>query len=501
MRAQPVIDRRGFLWMASAAAGAVLLAGCAPSPRNATPAPAAPVAAGAGGTLRIPPLAPSRMDGATRVFSLTAQVGRTALTSGGDTETWGFNGAFLGPTIRVSRGEQVRMEVRNDLREPTSVHWHGMHLPAAADGGPHQMIPPGRTWTPSWHVDQPAATLWYHPHPHGRTEAHVYLGLSGLLIVDEDDEALGLPSAYGIDDIPLIVQDKEFDADGRMVDTERTGPGMLGSTLLVNGVSDATLTVAAELTRFRILNGSTARSYEFGFSDDRSFDLIATDGGYLDGSVPTTRVRLTPGERAEILLRTMPSETVVLKSFAHDLGDTYGETGSDVEWDILTITAPEQPTTSPVLATALGTIARLSEADATVTRRFEMHADRINDEPMDMARIDEVVTVDTVEIWEVVNTTRTPHNFHIHDVQFQVLSIGGTAPPPDLGGAKDTVYLPPNVPVRLIMQFRDHADPSIPYMYHCHMLWHEDIGMMGQFVVVHPGQTAGTVPASPGHSH
>jgi FtsP/CotA-like multicopper oxidase with cupredoxin domain len=134
--------------------------------------------------LKIPPLLQPRQDGAGRkVFNLRLQQGTSKLLAGQPTQTWGVNGAYLGPTIRATRGDQVVMQVTNSLPEPTTIHWHGMHLPAAADGGPHQPIQPGSTWTPTWRINQSAATLWYHPHPHGATEDHVYRGLAGLFLI------------------------------------------------------------------------------------------------------------------------------------------------------------------------------------------------------------------------------------------------------------------------------------------------------------------------------
>jgi blue copper oxidase len=136
--------------------------------------------------LKIPPLAEPRLDGAGRkVFDLHLQQGTSELLASKPTQTWGANGAYLGPTIRATLGDQVVMQVTNRLPEPTTIHWHGMRLPAAADGGPHQPIPPGSAWSPSWRIDQPAATLWYHPHPHGTTEDHVYRGLAGLFLLDD----------------------------------------------------------------------------------------------------------------------------------------------------------------------------------------------------------------------------------------------------------------------------------------------------------------------------
>ena len=144
----------------------------------------------------------------TRVFDLDTRAGGKEFRPGRTTPTWGFNGGYLGPTLRAERGERVRANVRNSLDEASTVHWHGMHLPAGVDGGPHQMVDFGDRWSPQWTVDQPAASLWYHPHPHGATEKHVQRGLAGMFLLDDEPSAaLPLPQRYGVDDLPLIVQD------------------------------------------------------------------------------------------------------------------------------------------------------------------------------------------------------------------------------------------------------------------------------------------------------
>jgi FtsP/CotA-like multicopper oxidase with cupredoxin domain len=357
--------------------------------------------------LAIPPLAESHVDDdGRRVFDLTAQQSTTELMPGTVTETWGYNGGYLGPTLRAERGEDVVVNVTNNLDETTTVHWHGMHLPAAMDGGPHQPIAPGETWSPSWTIDQPAATLWYHPHPHGETEDHIYRGLAGLLILDDPDSSAAkrLPHDYGVDDIPVIVQDKRFD-DGDLTYGRSwfSGSGRLGGTLLVNGTYGPYLDVTTELVRLRLLNASTARVYDFGFSDDREFDVVATDGGLLPGPVATNRIMLSPGERAEI--------------------------------------------------------------------------------------------------WAITNRDRNVHNFHVHDTQFQIADVDGHAPPTELAGWKDTVLLRPNTTTRIALRFSDYTDPDVPYMYHCHLVYHEDQGMMGQFVVVGPEESTGDIDSSEHSDH
>lgn len=453
--------------------------------------------------LHIPPLAESTQRGGVTVFDLTAQAGQSAIVPGGEADTWGLNGPILGPTLRARRGESVQVNVTNQLDEATTLHWHGMHLPAVADGGPHQMIAPGDTWSPSWKINQPAATLWYHPHPHGETERHIYKGLGGLFILDDDPEtALSLPRNYGVDDIPVIIQDKTFDDRGRLVETSRRDNGMIGDTILVNGTAGPVLDVTAQRTRLRLLNASTARSYSFGFSDDREFAMIASDGGLLREPVPLTRILLTPGERAEIIVEMSAGEEVTLRSYPQELGLSNSRsrsTGATDTLDILLLQASGSLAASAALPAQLVSIAPLEASSAVETREFELRNNRINRESMDMNRIDEVVTVDTTEIWEVWNGHRQPHNFHVHDVQFQILHIDGRDPSPELSGWKDTVYLPPDVRFRLIMRFTEYTDPTVPYMYHCHLLWHEDEGMMGQFVVVEPGQQPG--PIDNDHDH
>lgn len=436
--------------------------------------------------LTVPPLAESRVaaDGA-REFGLTLQEGTKDLGHGPDTQTWGINGAYLGPTVRAERGELVRFTVRNTLGESTTLHWHGMHLPAAMDGGPHQVIEPGETWSPEWVIDQPAASLWYHPHVHGATAEHVYRGLAGMFIIDDAD-APALPSAYGVDDIPVIVQDKRF-RDGQLDGSSGlfTEAGVLGEDILVNGTPAPFFDVTTERLRLRLLNASNTRSYNFTFTNGVTFQQIATDGGLLESPVQLSYLMLTPGERAEIVVEIPAGTSSVLRSVPQALGLnfwTHRFTGGADTLDILELRASDRLAPTEAVPTVLAASQDLGEP--TVRRSFTMtSSSTINHATMDMSRIDEVVHVGTTELWEVRNGTGDPHNFHIHDVQFQVLNTDD----PTLSGPKDTVYVPPGESVRLLMRFADYADPSTPYMYHCHILAHEDRGMMGQFVVVSPG--------------
>lgn len=436
--------------------------------------------------LAIPPLARSHVthDG-TRVFDLTAQEGTTELLPGRPATTWGFNGSYLGPTLRAARGEKVRVNVHNALEETTTVHWHGMHVPARFDGGPHQPVDPGDTWSPNWRVDQPAATLWYHPHPHGETEEHVNKGLAGMFILGDPGSPVAdrLPHEYGVDDIPLIVQDKRFDGEGAIQD------GGLGEDVLVNGTYGPYLEVTTERVRLRLLNASVKRVFSFGFSDGRDFTMVGSDGGLLPAPATLRRVLLSPGERAEIVVDLRPGENVVLRSYEPDLrANALVERfdGGQDEFDVLQLRAADHLRPEPEVPEHLAPAPDLDVEGATV-RTFRMLGRTINGKKMDMSRIDETVELGTTEVWRVTNTDGEYHNFHAHDVQFQVLSVDGREPGPPLSGWKDTVYMAPGSTVRLALRFTDYADPHAPYMYHCHLLQHEDAGMMGQFVVVRPG--------------
>ncbi len=443
--------------------------------------------------LAIPPLAEPRVGGDGRkVFELELEQGVTELLPGRKTETWGANGPHLAPTLRASRGETVMAFVSNGLgEETTTIHWHGMHLPAAADGGPHQTIAPGESWSPSWTIDQPAATLWYHPHPHSQTEDQVYRGLVGMFILDDADAAEpALPRDYGVDDIPLIIQDKKLEDDGSLDFSK--GPisptGLLGDEILVNGTHDPYLEVSSERVRLRLLNASGARVYDIGFDDNREFDLIATEGGLLEGPQAMDRIQLSPGERAEIVAEFEPGEEVVLRSYEPELGTNFFEgrfAGGDDTFDLLEIRAAGELAPAPELPERLVVPEPPVEKEAEEVRRFELSGQgSINERSMDMTRIDEVVAAGATEVWEVTNASGTPHNFHPHDVRFRVVEYAGASPPAHLEGLKDTVYVPPGQTVRLVTEFGDYTDPELPYMFHCHVLQHEDRGMMGQYTVV-----------------
>jgi FtsP/CotA-like multicopper oxidase with cupredoxin domain len=319
-----------------------------------------------------------------------------------------------------------------------------------------------------------------------------------MFILDDDDPAQArLPHTYGVDDIPVVVADADIhNAQIREKDS--------GKQLLVNGTYEPYLEITTDRVRLRLLNAAVSRTFSFGLADERPVLLVATDGGLLDAPVTVTQVRLSPGERAEIVVPVRPGERVVLRSFPPDLGDSFTSRfadGARDQFDVLELRAAATLRALPGVPATFAALPRLDPAEAVATRTFRLNGTTINGEAMDLGRIDAVVEKGTTEIWVIRNGDGQRHNFHVHDVRFQVLDVDGAAPPAPLTGWKDTVFLPGNSELRIILRFADHADPDQPYMYHCHLLMHEDDGMMGQFVVVEPGQSAGRVRRVGGHEH
>jgi blue copper oxidase len=221
------------------------------------------------------------------------------LRPGNQTITAGVNNKFWGPTLFFQKGETVNFNVHNFLNDSTTIHWHGMHLPAVMDGGPHQVIPPGTIWQPYWQVTNNAATYWYHPHLHEMTQEQMTKGLGGFIIVrDEVESQLALPRNYGVDDIPIALTSRRYNAANAFV-TVNTA---YGDYMLTNGTPDAEVSLPKQYVRLRILNAEMERAYNLGFSDDRNFYIIANDGGLLNAPVEVNRVILAVGERIEILV-------------------------------------------------------------------------------------------------------------------------------------------------------------------------------------------------------
>ncbi|MBW1635095.1 MAG: multicopper oxidase domain-containing protein [Deltaproteobacteria bacterium] len=448
--------------------------------------------------LPIPPLLTNLdVSGETASFTMDVQQGKMNFFPGTHTATLGYNGNFLGPTIRVRNGQQFRINVHNRLPEVTTLHWHGLHVPAQWDGGPRQPIPAGTTWSPDFTINQEAATLWYHPHAMGLTGEQVYYGLAGLFLIEDDiSDNLDIPKTYGVDDIPLVIQDRRFFENGQFAYAQNMHDvmnGVIGNHLLVNGVMQPTLTIPGGQVRLRLLNGSNSSIYKIAFDDQRTFHVIASDGGFLEHPAPMNSIILSAGERAEIIVDfSKESQYAVISLLVEQMR------GSSFE--AMRIAVNGTTGVTPMVQD-LRTIEKIPESEATKVREFIMETMSmgrgrmgmgmmgrrltINGKKMDINRIDELVQLGSTEIWEVTNRSAMmmsmPHSMHLHDVQFQILSRNGRTPPAHEQGRKDTVLIMPGETVRIISRFRDYTGV---YMYHCHLLEHEDDGMMGQFEVI-----------------
>ena len=480
-------------------------------------------------TFIIPPLDTGVVTNGARTFNLQLQNDSTEFFPGIFTATSGYNGSYLGPTLLMTKGDSVVMNVTNTMSFSTTTHWHGMHLPAIMDGGPHQLIPQNTTWIATWKVKNRAGTYWYHPHPHpdgfpidplSSTGWQVYQGMAGMLIVkDTETDTLGLPAEYGVDDIPIILQDKSFTEDSTEfapVPPQGGSEANLrrGYTIMVNGVVTPTLNSHAQMIRLRILNASNARTYRLGFSDDRPFSVIGSGGGILDAVSTVTRIDMSPAERYEIVVDFSDANgsTIKLVSFNSEIESHIYPNGlsgtiywispilddyDTTDFDIMTFNIGD-PTPNPVTSfnQDLIEIVRVDPVTAdnyNNPRTFVLAASAgngngftINGLPFDPQRIDDTISLGDLEVWDISNTSNMAHPFHIHGNSFQVISrTNGVRPMHDYEfGWKDVVVIYSQETVRIIKAFEDYADPDSPYMSHCHILEHEDAGMMTHWVVV-----------------
>ncbi len=462
----------------------------------------------------VPPQLDGDLTGNLRTFKLTLQTGTVEWIAGNPTATFGVNGPVLGPTLRFRRGERVRIEVTNTLAETTTLHWHGMQLPAKSDGGPYQTIAPGATWITEYDIVQRPMMAWYHPHQMGETARHVYMGMAGLIYVEDPAQTIDLPSTYGVDDIPLVIQDRRFAADGTHPYSPGNSPaffdtmaGVKGDTMLVNGVIEPRGVIPKGLVRLRLINGSNSRNYNLGFSDDRSFQHIGGDGGLFASSVETKRVLLGPAERAEILVDFSADATgtalrlqsysgeVFSALFTGNMGANLADDLDQTTFDIMTFEVGAPPAATITPPTTFDPIARMQETDAVRTRSVALamsggtvtiNGSRMLDLDTIPANINFSIPAGDTELWQVTNASGMAHPLHIHHRHFQVLDIDGQPPPVHLAGWKDTILVEPGQFFRLLLKFEGTPDPDFPYMFHCHILEHEDAGMMGQFYIVAP---------------
>lgn len=442
-------------------------------------------------------------------------------------------GSYLGPIIRVRRGMRVRIHFINQLPQPSVVHWHGMLVPEAMDGHPRFAVPPGGQIVYEFEITNRAGTYWFHPHPHGLTGTQVYGGLAGLLIVsDEEDRALDLPG--GEHDLALVIQDRSFGPDNQLHYGSGGGmggmggmmtrmAGFLGDHILVNGRPNAMLDVERRPYRVRLLNGSNSRIYKLAWNDGTPMTVIGTDGGLLAEPVQRPYVTLAPAERVELWVdfsARAAGDDLSLQSLAFAaqggsmmggmggmgrMGGGAGALDQGASFSVLGLRMGSGAAVAGKVPARLAHIAPLQPEQAinlNNPRTFHVTAGGmawgLNGRVFEMERVadDEVVRLGSTEVWQFVNEAGMgmmgglPHPLHIHGVQFRVmdrrvhpqassawrsLSAGLVDE-----GWKDTVLLMPGERVRLLLRFADH--PGL-FLYHCHNLEHEDMGMMRNFLI------------------
>ncbi len=495
--------------------------------------------------LPIPALAEPDPTGTVR---LRVAESRHAFAPGLSVASAGINGTYLGPVVRLRDASEVTLAVENALPFATTIHWHGLFVPSEADGGPFNTIAPGATWAPKVSVKQAPAFNWFHPHPHGDTARQAHLGISGALIVaDGRDRERGLPDTYGIDDLPLVLQDR------RVVDGENPyAPdamdfihGFRGTMLVVNGALDPTATVPAAIVRLRLLNGANARNFNLRFEDGRPMQVIASDGGFLARPVVVDALTIAPGERYEVLVDFTDGRAVTLLTDPDDNG-RFGSGMMDRMKAMMSdmMAEPEKVMTFTPDAGLKGGVTALpsgfddpgpADASLAVTRRdflmderltenmaammgggmtmqgggmmmqgsqmdHSAHMGRTADQtgpagtaaslgiamaiagsPYDMSRIDVEAKLGSHEVW-TLTTQEMAHPFHIHGASFRILTKNGAAPSDHEAGWKDVALV--SGKAELLVHFDRTATREKPFMFHCHILEHEDAGMMGQFMTV-----------------
>ena len=437
--------------------------------------------------LAVPTIAAPTVDAdGYSAYALNIDEGTVEFFNGIQTNTYGINAAILGQTIRMHRGEKIRLHYTNNLEVSTTMHGHGMHVPAIMDGGPINKIQPGTTWTAEYTVNQKACTNWYHPHFMHHTADQVYMGLAGFIIIDDaESDALNLPKEYGVDDFPIAIQDKRFDASGQInysPSTMEIRMGYKADVMMANGVILPYVDVPAKKVRLRLLNGSNASVYNLTFSDNREFTQIAVDNSFLEHPVKNmTSVLVTPGERAEIVV-----------DFTGKKGDVLTLVDSTTGLDIMRVNVSKDPSITSDIAPTLTTLEKYEPSAAVRTRKFVLNMARGDDGAMHMAingklmamnRIDEYVPQDDIEVWEITNQMGMTHNFHIHATHFFPLERNGAPVEANEQGYKDVISMPGKSTMKVIVKMTDYTDENTGYMYHCHFLEHEDDGMMGQFAV------------------
>jgi len=430
-----------------------------------------------------PLLASTSKHPGTVEFTLTASAARIAFRPGVMTDAYAYNGSVPGPTIDVHEGDRVVIHFHNDLPEATTIHWHGLHIPADMDGSPLRPVQPGASYDYRFTMKPGSAgTYWYHPHPDYRTGGQIAKGLFGAFIVRPARD----PIPAGVTERILILSDNRFTASGAVdiadphsaqgeTDEEN---GREGNVLLVNGHVMPTLTIrSGEVQRWRVINASAARVYRLAIPGT-TFTYVGSDGGLFEHPVERSELTLANSERAEVLVRgtAAPGTRTTLRALPYD---RYVPQTRPDDWNVprelLTLQYADAPSrTTVVIPTTLRVVPPLDTAAATATHVIVLSQGLINGRTMAMDRVDVSAPLGATEIWELENVVGLDHPFHLHGFQFQVLDRDGVPEP--FRSWKDVVNVPRHQTVRIIVRYDDFAGK---WMFHCHILDHEDHGMMG----------------------
>ncbi len=427
--------------------------------------------------LKIPPV----LTGAN--VTLTAAQTPVQIMPGAKTMMWTYNGMFPGPTIRQTTGHPTRVTLVNNLPASAgeiTLHNHGNHSTTENDGQPDDfLIPTGGSYTYTYTGtenggNQRAALQWYHDHRMDVTGRNVWMGLAGMYLVDDPSEPQTLPK--GVFDVPLMIVDRTFDSKNQISYTFNKA-GDLGTQILVNGVPQPYFTVGDRSYRLRILNASNFRAYDLALSDGQTFTQIGTESGLLPKPVKRTHMVIGPAERVDVVV-----------SFAGHLGQkivlkNLGVSGSLGQ--VMQFRVTRNLTETSSVPAAFRPLPKLDPISA-VTREFDFGQSRvtgqwtINGQVMDMARIDAMPRLGTTETWILKNTGKANHYVHIHEEDQQLVSRNGAAPPP-WEAIKETWNISGGQTVVIRLKFTDNLGV---FVFHCHVLEHEDAGMMAQYEVV-----------------
>ena len=418
------------------------------------------------------------------------------LRDGRATDIWAYQSPTGGTMLDVKVGEQVRITVNNHLPESTTVHWHGVDVPADQDGHPHHPIEPKQSRVYEF-TPPDAGTYWYHPHPHGRTAMQVARGLAAPIIVRDPNDPI---TQLGIPEQVLMFTTLQLDANAQIAPQtmDEQMNGREGNVVLVNGQYQPIWTVAPNsMHRLRLINASNARYLRLSLGGVL-MTVVGTDGGLLEQPLPPqSEILLAPAERLEVCVNFQ--NAVTLNAQPYDKGWMDGGMGGQKPAlkpiELLHIQVSGEVATPPNLPKKLRTITPLGKAIVTrqllLTENMQMSMAggvhsmtmefMINNQMYDMNRTDFTSRVDQVELWEIVNQTDMDHPFHIHGSHFQIVSTeeNGKATPYPYLAWKDTVNTRAGQTIRLKI-----AQKQVGLrMFHCHILEHEDLGMMGQYEV------------------